>query len=163
VVGSRTYPAIEEAYGLMSIADQETTRNLGRKHVKGVLDNINGPSDAITIVSGAARGVDSWAAEFGRARGWNIVEIRPNWKKFGNGAGFKRNTEIIQAADDVIAFWDCSSRGTLDSIRKAFRLKKPLMVFGPTGELLLGVTDEDYIDPTSSTKAFYNAIKRGIL
>lgn len=98
----------------------------------------------ITVVSGGAKGVDTWATEIATDRGFTTVEIRPNWQKFGRGAGFHRNTEIVRAADDVVAFWDQVSNGTFDTMKKAVELRRDLMVFGADGELLCAFTQEDY-------------------
>jgi hypothetical protein len=123
VVGSRDYP--------------------NREAVDHFIEQLE-PVHAITIVSGGARGVDRWAVARARERGITTVEIRPNWKKYGRGAGFRCNTEIIRAADDVVAFWTMESRGTFDSIRKATEFKKDVMVIGPDGLLLFAFTQEDY-------------------
>ena len=38
--------------------------------------------------------------------------------------GVIRNTDIINYADEVVAFWDGKSKGTKDSIDKAMALNK---------------------------------------
>lgn len=35
---------------------------------------------------------------------------------YGKSAGYKRNSEMAEIADALIAFWDCSSKGTKDMI-----------------------------------------------
>ena len=41
------------------------------------------------------------------------MEIYPaQWKKFGKRAGYRRNEQMAEVADALIAFWDGSSRGT---------------------------------------------------
>jgi hypothetical protein len=85
------------------------------------------PPDTI-VVSGGARGVDSWAERAARARGL-AVEIHPaNWDAYGKRAGFVRNYEIIKSADRVVAFWDGRSKGTAHSIRVARELGKELEI-----------------------------------
>lgn len=127
----------------MTEEERDSVSERGKKYISDFFDNLD-PSPFHTIVSGGAQGVDSWAAEIATERGFPVVEIRPNWKKYGAGAGFRRNKEIVLAADDVVAFWDGSSNGTLDSIKKAEKLQRPLMVFGGTGELIAWATREDY-------------------
>lgn len=74
------------------------------------------PRDAV-IVSGGARGVDSWAVE---SAGDRLVEVYPaEWEKWGRSAGFRRNQTIVDACDELYAFWDGLSKGTLDSIQRA--------------------------------------------
>ena len=80
------------------------------------------------IVSGGARGVDSWAEEWARENGVPVNVIRPDWHRYGKAAGMLRNTQIIQQANAVLACWDGESRGTLDGIRKARRARKMLLV-----------------------------------
>ena len=48
------------------------------------------------------------------------------WDKYGKKAGPIRNELIIKDADNIIAFWDGESRGTLNSINIAKRLNKKL-------------------------------------
>lgn len=93
------------------------------------------PLDTV-LISGGADGVDSWAAEAAQDHGLNTVIIRPNWKKYGKYAGLRRNNEIVLAADDVVAFWDMHSRGTWDTIKKALKYKRNLVVFNETGQIV---------------------------
>ena len=88
------------------------------------------------IVSGGARGVDSYAAERAEERGIKTVVIRPNWKKYGRGAGFLRNKEIVKAADDVVAFWDGQSRGTEHTIEQSVKLGRSVAILGVDGNLI---------------------------
>jgi hypothetical protein len=48
--------------------------------------------------------------------------------------GTERNTKIVKVADMLIAFWDGKSRGTSDSINKAFRKGIPLILIMIDGE-----------------------------
>ena len=70
------------------------------------------PPDVTEIVSGGAKGVDSSARKYANDNGIKIVEFLPNYKQFGRGAPLKRNLEIINYSDYVLAFWDGVSRGT---------------------------------------------------
>ena len=36
----------------------------------------------------------------------------PNYERYGRGAPIKRNYEIVDYADEVLAIWDGKSRGT---------------------------------------------------
>lgn len=66
----------------------------------------------IYIVSGKARGADSLGEKYANENGFNIVEFPADWDKFGKSAGYKRNVEMAENADALIAFWDGDSRGT---------------------------------------------------
>jgi len=58
----------------------------------------------------------------------DTIIIKPDWSKYGKSAGLIRNTDIIKSSDLIIAFWDGESKGTLDSINKSEKFKKPIIV-----------------------------------
>ncbi|MCH5200589.1 MAG: hypothetical protein J1F60_06475 [Oscillospiraceae bacterium] len=65
------------------------------------------PKDTTEIVSGEANGVDSNAREYALAQNIKFTEFRPDYKRYGRGAApLKRNLQIIEYSDIVLAFWD---------------------------------------------------------
>lgn len=82
----------------------------------------------IVFISGGAIGADRFAARYAKEKDIPIIEIIPDWDTFGKSAGFIRNTEIIELSDEVVAFWDGTSKGTLDSIKKAKKFNKPTTI-----------------------------------
>jgi hypothetical protein len=65
------------------------------------------------VVCGGARGVDDlgrkWAGNGNRVP----VKMFPaDWDTHGKSAGYKRNVEMANYADALIAVWDGQSRGT---------------------------------------------------
>jgi len=70
-------------------------------------------------ISGGAKGADILSEKICEAYGQIPVIFEPDWKKYGKGAGMKRNTTIVDNSDILIAFWDGKSNGTADSITKA--------------------------------------------
>lgn len=80
-----------------------------------------------SIVSGGARGADKLAARFAKENNIKLKEFIPDWT-IGKHAGFLRNSEIVNESDIIIAFWDGKSNGTLDSIKKAKKQKKVVVV-----------------------------------
>jgi hypothetical protein len=86
----------------------------------------------MNIITGDAKtGADKFARDL--AAELHIVPkvIQAKWKengKYNKAAGMMRNGDILAPADIVIAFWDGESKGTLDSIKKAIKLKKELHV-----------------------------------
>ena len=70
------------------------------------------PEETDEIISGGAKGVDTLAREYANAHGIKLTEFLPDYRRFGRGAPLKRNLQIIDAADLVLAFWDGKSRGT---------------------------------------------------
>jgi hypothetical protein len=86
------------------------------------------------VVSGGARGVDSFAEEAARRRGLEVRVLRADWDRLGAKAGPIRNSELVANADRVVAFWDGKSRGTLDTVGKALAAGLPVEVYGVDGE-----------------------------
>ena len=70
------------------------------------------PDDVTEIVSGGAKGVDSDARNYAEKNSIKITEFLPDYTLYGRGAPLKRNIQIIEYADMVLAFWDGKSRGT---------------------------------------------------
>lgn len=97
------------------------------------------PKDSI-IISGGAIGVDRTAQETALKLGMEIKTFLPDWDKHKKAAGMIRNTEIIKESGKVIAFWDGSSRGTFDSIKKAHKLEKPLEIWFINGDVIYDPT-----------------------
>lgn len=76
--------------------------------------------DSTTVVlSGLAKGPDLWGKEWGEKNGIVVLDYPPDWKRFGKGAGFRRNEEMVGYADRVIAFYNGFSRGTSHTVRLA--------------------------------------------
>jgi len=86
------------------------------------------PAECSEIVSGGARGVDSSAKEYAQEHGIKLTEFLPDYSKFGRGAPLKRNIQIIEYSDTVLAFWDGKSRGTKYVIDNFAKLGKPVQI-----------------------------------
>lgn len=86
------------------------------------------------VVSGGARGVDQFAEEAAKARGLETLIFLADWKRYGRRAGPVRNEEIIANCDRVVAFWDGSSRGTLNAIVLAHRAELPIEIIDADGQ-----------------------------
>ena len=80
------------------------------------------------IVSGGAKGADTLAAQFAAEMDIPLLVFKPDYQKYGRGATLVRNTQIIENADVVFAFWNGQSKGTKDSITKAKKLQKELHI-----------------------------------
>lgn len=128
VVGSRNYPNLRE-----------------------VEEFVNSLPDGTVVISGGARGVDQTAERAARRRGLQVEIYKPDWKKYGRGAGPIRNTEIVGAADTVVAFWDGKSAGTKDTITKARKTRKRVII-NPRHPALL--------NPNSQEAAILSSILR---
>jgi hypothetical protein len=98
-----------------------------------VVDYVNNlPKDTV-VISGGARGVDRIATVAARNAGLLVIEYPADWENGGKGAGFARNTLIVEQADRVVAFWDGDSKGTLDTLKKAAAAGKLVEVWGSDG------------------------------
>ena len=79
------------------------------------------PKDTTEIVSGGANGIDNCARNYALSHDLKLTEFLPEYSKYGRSAPLKRNLQIIEYADLVIAFWDGKSRGTkyvIDNCKK---------------------------------------------
>jgi len=86
------------------------------------------PENTTEIVSGGAKGVDSCAKEYALAHGIPLTEFLPEYSRYGRSAPLKRNLQIIEYADFVLAFWDGQSRGTNHVIGFCEKNGKPIRV-----------------------------------
>jgi hypothetical protein len=88
----------------------------------------NLPIDTV-IVSGGARGVDKCAEKVAESIGLQTEIYLADWYRYGKAAGMKRNQQIVEASDRVVAFWNGESRGTKNTIDTAKKLGKGVTVF----------------------------------
>ena len=103
------------------------SRNLTVKNLEKYL-----PPYTTEIVSGGAKGIDTCAKECAIKNKIKLTEFLPEYKKYGRSAPLKRNIEIIDFADEVIAFWDGESRGTYFVIDNCKKINKKITIYKPT-------------------------------
>ena len=82
--------------------------------------------DISVVISGAAKGIDSLGEEWAELHNVPCEVYPADWTKFGRSAGPRRNTQMAENADALIAIWDGESRGTNNMINTAS--KKGLIV-----------------------------------
>lgn len=87
------------------------------------------PRDTTEIVSGGARGIDACARDYAHRSGIKLTEFLPEYERYGRGAPLKRNLQIIDYADLVIAFWNGKSQGTKYVIDHCRQKNKSLTVY----------------------------------
>jgi len=104
------------------------TRTFGNYKLfkESVLKNIN-ISDIEEIVSGTAKGADSLGELFAFENDIPVKRFPANWEKYGKSAGYRRNVEMAEYGDTLLAFWNGVSKGTLHMINIA--KNKNLKVF----------------------------------
>ena len=113
VAGSRSYNDYEE--------------------MKSITDKLLSRQNEVCIVSGGAYGADKLAEKYAKEKGYDFIEFKAEWEKYGKAAGFKRNKkmhEFISSKENrgIICFWDEKSKGTKSLIDLAKRSGKPLKV-----------------------------------
>lgn len=113
------------------------------------LDSFVKPGDV--LVSGGARGPDSWAEEYAREHAlrtivfpakWDdlsardaVIRVRADGSRYDARAGYRRNQLIVDASSFVIAFVMSDRRGgTEDTIKKAKAAGKRVHAFGAWGK-----------------------------
>lgn len=99
------------------------------KRLDLVVDFVNSLEPDTVVVSGGARGVDRTAEEAAEKRGLTTLIFPAEWDKYGIQAGFLRNRLLVKACDYVCAFYNGTSRGTWDTIQKARKAGKKVIVF----------------------------------
>lgn len=73
----------------------------------------------VVIVSGHATGADSLGERYAAERGYKVELFPADWNAYGKSAGIRRNKQMAEIANALIAFWDGQSRGTKNMIDEA--------------------------------------------
>ena len=76
------------------------------------------------LISGGAKGVDSIGEEWAKSHRIFVEQYKPDWEKYGRGAGIVRNKIMVENSDFVIIFWDGVSKGTKSDIDFCKKLNK---------------------------------------
>jgi hypothetical protein len=76
-------------------------------------------SEVEEIVSGTARGADTLGEQFAKEYSIPVKQFPANWDLYGKSAGYRRNAEMANYADALIAFWNGESKGTMHMINLA--------------------------------------------
>ena len=88
--------------------------------------------DIEVVLYGGATGADragKWWAEMNDCA-VETFEVTPrDWKKYGKGAGMRRNAMMAKHADALIALWDGASPGTRDMIERMHERDKPVCIY----------------------------------
>lgn len=100
------------------------SRNLVVNNVEKYL-----PDNITEIVSGGAIGIDRCAREYAKMNNIKLTEFLPEYDKYGKKAPLRRNIQIINYADCVIAFWDGKSHGTKYVIDNCKKRNKKVTVY----------------------------------
>jgi len=98
------------------------------RFVFDALDVINAEHTITCIVSGGARGVDTFAERWAHKNKIPTKIYHAKWDTHGKAAGMIRNADIVGDSHLVVAFWDGISKGTKNSIDTAKKRGIPVLV-----------------------------------
>jgi hypothetical protein len=92
------------------------------------------PAPISSIVSGGAKGADSLAEKYARENNIPITIYNPDYKRFGRSAPLKRNIQILEDCELVLAFTSVSSLtpGTAFTMKEARKRDIAVFHFYPT-------------------------------
>ena len=82
----------------------------------------------LVFLSGCCQGADKLGERYALENGFRVEYHPAEWKKYGRGAGPKRNQQMAKACDYVICFWDGKSSGTASMISYAQKLEKTIWI-----------------------------------
>ena len=85
-------------------------------------------SDRVAIITGGARGADQLGYRWAWKHAIRHQLFRAEWARFGKSAGMRRNHQMAQAGDVLVACWDGQSPGTAHMIQCMEQLGKPVIV-----------------------------------
>ena len=80
------------------------------------------------VICGDVKGADTYGAMYARDNNIPIRHCPADWEKYGVRAGYVRNEQMGNCADELIAFWDGISPGTKHMIDYMNSLKKKVTV-----------------------------------
>ena len=101
---------------------------VGSREVDRITMGFYMPDDVTEIVSGGAKGVDTIAKNYALSHNLKYTEFLPDYKAYGRAAPLRRNDEIIEYADEVLAFWNGKSKGTKYVIENAKKQGKRVSI-----------------------------------
>ncbi len=87
------------------------------------------PKETSIIISGGAKGIDTCAREYAQKNNIEFLEILPEYSIYGKAAPIKRNNEIVEKSDFILAFWDGKSKGTKYVINLCKKQNKQIEVY----------------------------------
>ena len=79
------------------------------------------------IVSGGARGVDALGERYARDHNIPCKRFPANWDRYGRSAGPRRNRDMAEYGDMLIAFTS-GGPGTENMIRQMQTVQKPVVI-----------------------------------
>lgn len=103
------------------------SRNAGPDTYEMIIKQL--PAGCSEIISGGAGGVDLLAKRAAKHLGLKYTCCRPNYVKYGRVAPLLRNSQIVDTADYVLAFWNGYSKGTRHALACCIKRRRPFRIF----------------------------------
>ena len=79
-------------------------------------------------VCGEARGADMLGKLYAQQKGFPVKSFPADWDGHGKAAGYLRNKQMAEYADEAVVFWDGTSRGAKHMIDIMQTTKKPCVI-----------------------------------
>lgn len=112
---------------LLVIAGSRTAQ---KHHVLDAIQRYPWKKQISKVISGTAHGADRYGEVYARDNGIEVVKFPADWDQYGMSAGPRRNREMAQNADGLLAIWDGRSKGTQNMISNARKFKVPkIMIY----------------------------------
>ena len=101
---------------LLVIAGSRTAKE---SHVRQALMRCPWIKEITKVISGTAYGADKF----------EIIKFPADWDQYGMSAGPRRNKEMAENADALLAIWDGTSRGTQSMLSYAKKYGLKTMIY----------------------------------
>lgn len=97
------------------------------------LDGYSSGFWSVTIIQGGARGADALAKAWSKDRDFPMEEYKADWEKFGKGAGYRRNKQMLIEGKPTVVIAFPGGRGTADMVKQAKAANIPVLELGAVG------------------------------
>jgi predicted Rossmann fold nucleotide-binding protein DprA/Smf involved in DNA uptake len=114
--------------GSRSLVYKTGAKREALKRLDEIVQTFN-PNHEVHLVSGGARGPDTWAEDYASKLGLPITVYHSDWDKYGKSAGFVRNAKIAEEATILVVFHDGLSRGALHTATLCLKKGTPVFFF----------------------------------
>lgn len=111
---------------LLVIAGSRTAKE---SHVRQALMRCPWTKDITRVISGTAHGADKFGEKFAKENNIEVIQFPADWDQYGMSAGPRRNREMAENADALLAVWDGISKGTHSMLNYAKKYGLKIMIY----------------------------------
>lgn len=105
------------------------SRDAREHHVIRAINECPWKEEITQVISGTARGSDRYGEKWARRSNIPVLKMPAEWDMYGLSSGPRRNKEMAENADCLIAIWNGSSSGTANMIAQAKRFCLRTMIY----------------------------------